>query len=236
MVRVFFALAALLGLIWLATWLGKSSPIQRTKAFKMILLYGTAGILLLLVITGRIHWLFALLGAAIPWLQRILLARQAWRMFKSTQKPRTGNTSKVETSYFRMVLDHDSGDLTGEVIRGDLSGQQIGDLPLGQLLKLLEECRLQDSQSAALLEAYLDRNHGTTWRQQDASQASSPVATTDPMSKRKAAEILGITEDASTETITDAHRRLIQRLHSDRGGTDFLASLINQARDILLGD
>ena len=136
MIRILLALAALVGLIWLAGWLGKSSPTQRANAFKMILLYGTGGILLLLVITGRIHWLFALLGAAIPWLQRALLARQVWRMFKSRQKPSTGNTSKVATRYFRMVLDHDSGDLAGEVIYGDFAGQQIGDLQLDQLLKL----------------------------------------------------------------------------------------------------
>jgi hypothetical protein len=201
----------------------------------MILLYGTVGILLLLVITGRIHWLFALLGAAVPWLQRALLARQVWRMFKSKQKPPPGNTSKVETNYFRMVLDHDSGNLTGEITRGDFVGQQISDLSLDQLLKLLEECRLNDPQSAALLEAYLDRNHDNAWRQQDTFQASSPTPPTSPMSRREAAEILGVTEDASSETVTDAHRRLIQRLHSDRGGTDYLASLVNQARDVLHG-
>ena len=52
MIRVFFALAALLGLIWLAVWLGKSSPTQRAQAFKMILLYGAGGFLLLL--DGRV--------------------------------------------------------------------------------------------------------------------------------------------------------------------------------------
>ena len=56
------------------------------------------------------------------------------------------------------------------------------------------------------------------------------------MSRREAAEILGVSEDSSPDTITEAHRRLIQRLHSDRGGTDYLASLVNQARDVLLED
>jgi curved DNA-binding protein CbpA len=53
------------------------------------------------------------------------------------------------------------------------------------------------------------------------------------MSTGQAADILGVSEEATAEEITDAHRRLIQRLHTDRGGTDYLAALINQARDTL---
>ena len=236
MIRVFLVLAVLASLIWLAMWLGRSSPAQRSQSIRAILIYGTAGILLLLVIAGRIHWLFAILGATVPWLQRALFARQAWRMFKSTRKPSAGNTSKVETGYFRMVLNHDSGDLTGQVLHGDFAGQQIESLPLEQLLILLTECRLQDPHSAALLEAYLDRRHGDVWRDQDTSRSSSATASTGPMTRRKAAEILGVAEDVSDDSITEAHRRLIQRLHSDRGGSDYLASLINQARDVLLDD
>ena len=170
MIRVLLVLAALAGLIWLAAWLNRSSPAQRGQALKLILLYGVAGFLFLMVVTGRVHWLFALLGAAIPWLQRALLARQAWRMFKSSRKPAAGNRSKVETSYFRMILDHDTGDLTGDVTRGAFAGQSIDDLSLDELLTLLNECRSTDPQSAALLEAFLDRNHSDTWRNQDRSQ------------------------------------------------------------------
>ena len=228
------ALAALAGLIWLSAWLNRASPAQRGQALKLILLYGIAGVLLLAVITGRVHWLFALLGAAIPWMQRALLARQAWRIFKSNRKPAAGNRSKVETSYFLMILDHDTGDLTGEVTRGEFAGRSINDLTLEQLLALLNECRSADPQSAALLEAFLDRNHSDTWRNQDRSQGASPSPPTGPISRREAAEILGVSEGSPPDTITEAHRRLIQRLHSDRGGTDYLASLVNQARDILL--
>ena len=236
MIRVLLALAALAGLIWLAAWLNRSSPAQRGQALKLILLYGAAGFLLLAVITGRLHWLFAVLGAAVPWLQRALLARQAWKIFKSDRKPTARNRSKVETSYFLMILDHDTGDLTGEVTRGAFAGRSINDLALDQLLTLLNECRSADPQSAALLEAFLDRNHSDTWRNQDRSQGASPSPPTGPMSRGEAAEILGVSEDSSPDTTTEAHRRLIQKLHSDRGGTDYLASLVNQARDVLLKD
>ncbi|MEE1558516.1 MAG: hypothetical protein V1245_03835, partial [Arenicellales bacterium] len=83
MLRLLLGLAALVGLMWLAAWLGKATPAQRSRALKLIVLYGGAGTLLLLVITGRIHWMFAAISAAVPWLQRVLLARQAWHLFKS---------------------------------------------------------------------------------------------------------------------------------------------------------
>ena len=73
-------------------------------------------------------------------------------------------------------------------------------------------------------------------RNQDQSQGVPPSSPTGPMGRSEAAEILGVSEDSSPDTITEAHRRLIQKLHSDRGGTDYLASLVNQARDVLLED
>ena len=47
MTRIFLALVALVGLMWLASWLGKASPAQRGRALKLIVLYGIAGALLL---------------------------------------------------------------------------------------------------------------------------------------------------------------------------------------------
>ena len=111
MARVFLALVALVGLMWLASWLGKATPEQRSRALKLIVLYGIAGALLLLVVTGRIPWMFALIGAVVPWLQRFMMARQAWNMFKSSRGPSAGKQSTVQTLMLRMTLDHDSGDL-----------------------------------------------------------------------------------------------------------------------------
>ena len=93
MARIFLALVALVGLMWLAAWLGKAGPAQRGRALKLIVLYGIAGALLLLVVTGRIPWMFAIISAAVPWLQRFLVAKQAWNMFKSSQGPSAGKSS-----------------------------------------------------------------------------------------------------------------------------------------------
>lgn len=54
------------------------------------------------------------------------------------------------------------------------------------------------------------------------------------MERREALEILGLNLGASKTEIVAAHRRLIQKFHPDRGGSDYLASRINQAKDTLL--
>ena len=72
-------------------------------------------------------------------------------------RPCTGQTSRVETSFLSMTLNHNSGDLDGQVIVGSYRGSRLADLDIDSLLKLLTELEPHDAQSAALLEAYLDR-------------------------------------------------------------------------------
>jgi DnaJ family protein C protein 19 len=54
------------------------------------------------------------------------------------------------------------------------------------------------------------------------------------MDKSEAAKLLGLTSDASSAAVLEAHRRLITKVHPDAGGSAELASRINQARDVLL--
>ena len=55
------------------------------------------------------------------------------------------------------------------------------------------------------------------------------------MGRSEALAMLGLKDDATKEDIITAHRKLIQKLHPDRGGNDYLAAQINQAKDLLLG-
>lgn len=54
------------------------------------------------------------------------------------------------------------------------------------------------------------------------------------MNRREAALILGVREQAALEKIKEAHRRVMVANHPDSGGSTYLATKINEAKDILL--
>ena len=90
----------------------------------------------------------------------------------------------------------------------------------------------QDETSAHLLKAYIERHFGNHW--EDQFQRRKNRSQDLKMTRADALEILGLPPQADREAIISAHRRLIQKLHPDRGGSDYLAAKINQAKDFLL--
>lgn len=223
----------------------KTLPVsQRTQARKRLWLYGGLGLLGLLLITGRLHPLFAGLAALIPVVRRLMGLAQVANTFNAfrrrataSRKPAPGRTSDVETRFLRMSLDHDSGDLDGVVLEGPLAGRRLSELKLEQLLDLLASCRTEDPKSAAVLEAYLERTHADAWRERDDPGASGWAAGGGGalgMSLAEARQILEVEADATRSDIIEAHRGLIQKMHPDRGGSTFLAAKINRAKETLL--
>ena len=145
--------------------------------------------------------------------------------------PTPGQTSEVETAFLRMRLDHDTGEMDGTVIRGRYEGCALRGLGLQELLELLNECR-SDRQSMAVL-AGLPRPHPRRLARSAGSPPPGPSS--DGMTEDEARAVLGVDPDATREEIVQAHRRLMQRLHPDRGGSDYLAAKLNAAKDLLLG-
>jgi DnaJ-domain-containing protein 1 len=146
----------------------------------------------------------------------------------------------VATPFLRMTLDHDTGSMTGTILRGRFSGMRIEELGSADLLALLRECRAEDEEGARLLEAYLDRFQ-PDWRDELAgggttgggSGGGARPASGD-VTVEEAYAILGLASGADAEAIKEAHRRLMVKLHPDHGGSDYLATKINRARDVLL--
>jgi len=153
--------------------------------------------------------------------------------------PSGSQTSRVETDFLRMTLDHDTGSMTGTILRGRFTGMRVEELGSADLLALLRECRAEDDEGARLLEAYLDRVH-PDWRDELAGERATGSSgggarpTSGDMTVEEAYAILGLAPGADTEAIKEAHRRLMVKLHPDHGGSDYLATKINRARDVLL--
>lgn len=55
------------------------------------------------------------------------------------------------------------------------------------------------------------------------------------MTRREAALVLGLRESAPEERIKEAHRRIMIANHPDAGGSSYIASKVNEAKDILVG-
>jgi hypothetical protein len=150
-----------------------------------------------------------------------------------TQKS-SAQVSRVKTAFVEMELDHDSGAMSGRIVAGRYKDTMLDALDVTALAAFANEV---DEESRALLVAYLDRRHAG-WRENaDGHAASGQVGTrsSGKMTAEEAQQILGVAPGATAEEIGRAHRGLMKKLHPDQGGSTYLASRVNEAREVLLG-
>jgi len=198
-----------------------------------------------LLLTGRFGLAIVTVGAAI-------MALRAFRGGGSNQygwtgsgsaspsgQSSSGSSSEIVTDTLAMTLDHQTGDLDGDVLNGVFAGRSLSSLGLHDLLQLLLACQRDDPRSVPLLETYLDRQQ-PDWR----SHVAGDEGGQGPYDERRGADtemdeatacsILNIPPTASVEEIKGAHRRLMNKLHPDHGGSSYLAAQLNQAKEVLL--
>ncbi len=157
MARLILLLA--LGLLAYIAWqkLRQQPPEKQRKTLLRAAFFALLGLVIVLVATGRVHWIVAAIAAALPILKGLL----------------------------------------------------------GLLLRALP-----------FLQVWLKKHHIPT--------NPPPPSQNRELSEQEAWQLLGLQPGASREDIIKAHKRLIQKVHPDRGGNDYLASQLNTARDLLL--
>jgi len=149
----------------------RPDPATLRRYWRSLLLWGGLGLILLLVVAGRLHWLAAAAAAAYTLFRRLL---PLITLVPSIRRLWGGGRNQDQST--------DQG--------GDQSGQGRGP------------------------------GSGTGAR----------------LSETEARAILGVDAKADRAAIIAAHRRLMQKMHPDRGGSDYLASRINAAKQRLLQD
>jgi hypothetical protein len=232
MLYVLGGFALLSGFLMLVYLFVNADPARLARGLKVTGIVIAILAVATLAVSGRLAALLMPLAMLMPALIRVRSLLDRYR------PPSGGQTSTVATPFLRMTLDHDTGSMTGTILRGRFSGMRVEELGSADLVALLRECRAEDEEGARLLEAYLDRVH-PDWRDELAgeragSSAGSARPASGDITVEEAYAILGLAPGADAEAIKEAHRRLMVKLHPDHGGSDYLATQINRARDVLL--
>jgi len=235
--RIILLLAVIITLSLLIRRAQRQPPHKRRGAYLQIIL-GTALVgVIILTLMGKMHWVGAALTGLLvfarqmlPILVRLLPFLGQLRSQASTSG---GKQSEVSSRIIKMTLDHDSGELSGIVLEGTYKDWLLSELDRTQLDALLLYCQHEDADSAQLLASYMEQRFPDDDYQGE-SQDNSAGANAAGLSRTEALAVLGLSEEATEEEIVAAHRTLIQKLHPDRGGTDYLAAKINEAKDFLL--
>ncbi|MDG0970243.1 MAG: DnaJ domain-containing protein [Porticoccaceae bacterium] len=219
-------------LIWL--WWSKQKGLDSDErrsflwrsAFWLLL-----GISVGLVVTGRMYWVGAAFAALIPLAKTLLsLSFRAFPLLQMLSRFKS-SPSQFKTNSLHVTINFSNRKMDGEILKGTFTGHKLSDLNNGQLDALAADLKINDRESYALLYAYRIRsgNAGSE------GQSNFNTDNLSKLSRSEAYRVLGLDEKASKEEIIKAHKRLMQRLHPDRGGSDYLAAKINAAKDILQG-
>jgi len=231
---ILLALVALAAVAIVIFWFMRANPSTLARMLRPILVVlggiGIGGLLIFGIrfLPGLLPELFGLAGVVITALIARAVRSRSSGGFSSPGGG--GQRTEVRTAFLQAWIDHGTGDVGGTVLSGRFSGRTLDSLGDAELLDLHLDCST-DPDSLRVLEPYLDRRLGAEWR----NARQPPRGPRTDMTRDEALAVLGLAEGASEDDIKAAHRRLIQRMHPDVGGSADLAARINRAKDVLLG-
>lgn len=149
--------------------------------------------------------------------------------FSSNGSAPQDSDSETQTQEIAMKLNHQTGKMTGTVLTGEYGGRDLDSLSDVELSTVYRN--LQSAESKRLLEAYVSRHRPHI---DETSNEKSEHEAGAQMSVKRAADILDVDVSATKEEIVAAHRRLMDKLHPDKGGSSYLAAELNEAKLVLL--
>ncbi|UTA46486.1 hypothetical protein L1F30_09895 [Simiduia sp. 21SJ11W-1] len=215
-----------LALYWVYRRLGALPAPERKTWILRILAGGFLLLVLVALLTGRLNWVGALIMGIVPfvsglwrWVSRAMTLSQYWRSFKNQSQAHPLKTNSLH-------LNDDATD--GKILAGQFAGQSLGNLDAEALAQCLNDFEHSDPKAAKLLRLHLLKRFGGQW------QGAPLHGDNEALGITEARALLGVGSDADKATIIAAHRKLIQKFHPDRGGNDYLAARINQAKDLLI--
>ena len=225
-------LIAIIFSVWYWWKILKSLPTEKRRSFLWrTAFWSVLGFSVILVASGRMHWLGAGLAVLVPLAKTIFgLGLRALPFLQILSRFKT-SPSQFRTKSLAVEVNFSTRQMDGEVLDGEFAGRRLSELSADETQRLSDSLRSVDRESYMLLQAYLMRN-GRGGDEQ--SQQESTSSSFSDLSDEEALKILGLESGASKEDIGKAHKRLMQRLHPDRGGSDYLAAKINAAKDQLI--
>lgn len=190
----------------------------------------------LLFLRGRTDMAIPL-GALGAWLLGISVPFWPWYIPGGTrQENESGGISRIRTAALDLQFDPSSGKITGRVWSGPYANADLEQMTREELFSLAEYLKNNDSDGLNALKSYFDGRF-PGWRETADGNSYARAAQrsqSGAMSEQEAYEVLGLQRGASAEHIRQAHRALMKKLHPDQGGSTYLATRVNMAKDVLL--
>ncbi|USG60189.1 DnaJ domain-containing protein [Sneathiella marina] len=212
--------------------LANADPKKLVKALRISATIICALLAGFFILTGRFAY-------APPFVIAALFFLRNKPLFGAGNAPSSGQQSDVETDWIKATLNHDSGEMDGQILKGKYESHILSTLSFDQLMEFHDEAQ-DDPQTLAILNSFLDRYHaqadasGATSEEQTKEQKTRKQSGTGPMTRREALDILELTDDATLAQIKKAHRQLMKKFHPDHDGSEYMAAKINEAKDVLI--
>lgn len=231
-IRLVLAIAVIVFLFWGYKRWRALPPEKRKSSSFTIILYALAILAVIAVLTGRLHWIgAAIAGAAAIAKFGFSTIVRAMPFLSFLRKSSFFAEPRFSTEFLKVQLNINTGHMTGEIIKGPHEGKRLETLSDDELATLETHYQERDKRSYFLIRVLRQRKGHAYENFNSGNEAYHSIE--DP-SLKEAEQILGLPEGYSKEDVIKAHKSLIQKLHPDRGGNDYLASRVNLAKDIIL--